>query len=260
METSPAQAVLRVRAAHLTDYAWQDRDGSGQPDQFKDAEEVAALMRDLTEHPAEVMLLRGLGSESALARLREHLSVAGLDLKAVYVPGPTVYAGIGFLSQREPEELRLLTDQSFRIRDQSFQPLAGGIRVDGVWFWNAEMAEPDRNYERRRNEARILAQNLRPLVEAGEAVLLSVHGREEADSPMIRLLEEAGLQRIAAVDAQGDGWTFRDPDGVNYRMDQWLFGSSTLLERMESATVADRPDLRKAGRFRHQEIQLHRDR
>lgn len=249
-------AGISVRAAHLTDYAWQDRNHTGQPDSFKPDAEVEALLGDLLAHPDRVLMLRGLGSESSLRHLREALAARGRPLVATYVHGPTVYAGLGFLSTEAPAEFRSLSDQEFRIRNRAFRPLAGGILLDGIWFWNARMPDPADLYERRRNEARMLSQALRPLIDAGMPVLLSLHSREEPGSPMIRMLEETGLQRILAADPQGDGWTFRDPDSVHYRMDQWLFGSPALLARLTATEIPDRPALRQAGRFRHQRLQL----
>jgi len=245
-----------VRAAHLTDYAWQDRAGTGQPDQFKAAAEMDALHGDLSTHPSDVLILRGLGSAASLTRLREELAEKGHLYNSFYVQGPTVYAGIGFLLRESPSETIELSRQNFRIREQQFQPLAGAVRAGGIWFWNAEMPDLTQSYERRRNEARILAQNIRPQIDAGEAVLLSLHSREESGSPMIRMLEEAGLRRILAKDDRGDGWTQRDTEGVHYRMDQWLFGSPALLERLEEAGVLERPEIRAAGRYRHQILKL----
>jgi len=258
-ESLSRNAGYVVRAVHLTDYAWKDRSGTGQPDQFKPEPELEALLGDLTSSPADLLVLRGLGSESALSHLRDALAGGGIAYHPLYVPGPTVYEGIGFLSRTPPEDQLLLNTQIFRIRDRQFQPLAGAVRVGDVWFWNAEMPPPSQSYERRRNKARILAQNIRPLVEAGEAVLLSLHSREDPGSPMIRMLEEAGLQRLPAKDSRGDAWTHQDPDGIHYRMDQWLFASAALLKQVESAEVLDRAQIRTAGKYRHQAVILRRD-
>ena len=253
--------TLGIRVAPLTDYAWLDRDGNGQPDNPKPAGEREALVRGLGAPPADILVLRGLGSAAALDHLRESLAAARTNYPhAVYVPGPTVYAGIGFLSKREPLETRMLSDQTFRVRDREFQPLAGGIRVatgaGDLWVWNAEAPSPASPYERRRNDARLLAQALRPLPANGTRVLLSLHSREDPDSPMMRGLLDIGLERLTPLDDRGDSWTHRDPDGVNYRMDQWLFLGGHAGGEPPGLMLLDSPDIRAAGQYRHQRVEV----
>jgi hypothetical protein len=251
-----------IRVANVTDYAWRDRNGSGQPVDLKPAAERDALYRELSIRPSTVLVLRGLGSEASLRHLRDALAAeAGVVYEHLfYLPGDTPYAGIGFLSRLPLQETRSLSDQTYRVREREFRPLAGGVKIgtaDGktLWIWNSQWPDPGESYERRRNEARLLAQTLRPLVQAGDAVLLSLHSREERNSPMFRLLEEAGFRALAATDERGDGWTHLDPRGLIYRQDQWLFASPALAESDAwTAGVSDSADIRTAGEYRHQWI------
>ncbi|WFB37152.1 hypothetical protein P3T73_05190 [Kiritimatiellota bacterium B12222] len=250
-----------VRFAHLQDYAWQDRTQSGQPVDMKPLAEREALLLSLSTSPADILVLRGLGSEASLLHLQSALSTAGTPYpSASYVPGTTPYRGIGFLSQAPLSETRNLSDQQFRIKEQSFQPLAGALLTSSphfprIWIWNHQAPDPDKDYERRRNEARMLSQALRPLLEAGDQVLLSIHSREDLNSPMLRMLEDLGLQRLQLTDERGDSWTFRDPQGIHYRQDQWLFASPELLDQgLSNGRVIDSPSLREAGPYRHQGI------
>ncbi|MEX2607739.1 MAG: hypothetical protein WD708_10370, partial [Kiritimatiellia bacterium] len=88
-----------------------------------------------------------------------------------------------------------------------------------------------------------------------DQVLLSMHSREDVDSPMFRVLEETGLKRVLPVDTRGDSWTHRDPRGILYRQDQWLFATPDLHETLrDQARVFDSADLRTAGQFRHQGV------
>jgi hypothetical protein len=137
---------------------------------------------------------------------------------------------------------------SVRVRDSADRNLL---------LVNAQFPEPDAPYERRRNEARLLMQALRDPVADGEDVLLSLHSREDPGSPMMRMLTEIGLVRLLPADTRGDHWTHRDPEGVVYRQDQWLFASPALAERLDPpGRVLDSPDLRAAGPFRHQLLEI----
>lgn len=259
-DPAAGSAVMQVRVAHLTDYAWQDRDGNGQPDNLKPEAERAALVTALLHDEAEVLVLRGLGSAAALEHLAAALTASGGGYAhTMYIPGTTRYAGLGILSRAVPTAAEDLAAQSYRVRNRVFHPKAGGVRISGaedLWIWNAALPEAEAGYERRRNEARLLAQVLRPLVDEGAAVLLTLHSREELDSPLLRMFVEAGMVRVVPVDAYGDSWTYRDPDGFSYRMDQWVFASPSMAARIEAAQVLDGPEIRKAGSFRHQELRI----
>lgn len=229
---------------------------------MKPQDEREALLRSLSVENSEVLVLRGLGSEASLLHLQQSLETEGMIYPyAFYIPGSTAYQGIGFLSSLPFSERRKLNSEDFRIKETRFHPLAGGIKLvrsdaSAIWIWNQQAPSPEEPYERRRNDARILTQTLRPLIQNGEEILLSLHSREELDSPMIRILEEAGLKRLVPVDAGGDSWTHRDPQGVNYRQDQWLFATPNLVNRLTDISVLDSKDLRKAGPYRHQQIPL----
>lgn len=263
-EMRPSESdALRIRLAHLQDYAWQDRRQSGQPVEMKPEAEREALLRELHTDPAQILLCRGLGSEAALAHLQAALRDQDLNYPhRFYVPGSTVYAGLAFLSQTPFIGELDLGDQRYRIKDREYQPWSGAVLIQTpsfprMWLWNSQAPEPDQAYERRRNDARILATAIRDQINAGDAVLLSLHSREAMDSPMFRMLEEAGLQRLIPEDRNGDSWTFRDPEGVLYRQDQWLFASLNLAKVISDAPVVyDSPDLRRAGPYRHQGLSL----
>ncbi|MCC5847451.1 MAG: endonuclease/exonuclease/phosphatase family protein [Verrucomicrobia bacterium] len=251
-----------LQAAHLHDYAWRDRNRNGQPDNLKPEDEREALLQAILPEAPDVLVLRGLGSESALLHFQEALQAAGHEMShAHYIPGPTVYAGIGILSSVKPLETQSLSEVRFTVRGRSHQPLAGGLRISArddldLWIWNADLSDPSVAYERRRNEARLLSQTLRPLVQEGQHVLLSLHSREDPDSPMLRMIRDIGLQRVTPVDDHGDSWTHRDPDGFTYRMDQWIFATEALHAQIETARVIDSPEIRAAGPFRHQVLTL----
>jgi hypothetical protein len=249
--------AITLRVAPLYDYAWLDRSGSGQPDRFKPESERLALYSGLSARPADVLMLRGLGHAATLDHLNQSLSNKGLQYTSIlYLPGPDRYHGIGILSRRPFEETLDLSPQTFRIRDEIHRPHAGAVRFGRTWIWNANAPSPTREYEQRRNEARLLSQTLRDQINEGYDVLLSLHSREEPDTPMLRMIEEAGLVELPAADDRSDRWTHRDPDRIAYRRDQWLFASPALAEQLGTVRILDTPDLRTAGPFRHQEILL----
>lgn len=250
-------AALHIRISPVYDYAWLDRNQSGQPDQFKPLHEREKLYEDLTSKPLDLLLLRGLGHSETIEHLQQALAARGARFEhTLYLPGPDRYRGIGFLSQNPLDETLDLSTQIFRIRSQTHQPFAGAVRIGNLWIWNAKAPPPDFDYEQRRNEARLLSQAIRAQKAEGREVLLSLHSREEPGSPMLRMISETGLKEIQAADERGDRWTFRDPDHINYRRDQWLFASPLVAAGIGSAQVIDTPALRIAGPFRHQFLTL----
>ncbi|MEX2606319.1 MAG: hypothetical protein WD708_03155, partial [Kiritimatiellia bacterium] len=189
--SSPEEANgVSLRIAPLGDYAWRDRRKSGQPVDMKPEVEREALIQELTRSPADILLLRGIGSRPSLHHLQQELLEAGVDYtEQVYIPGTSPFEGIGFLCKRPPDEQTNLSDQRYRVREREYHPLTGGIRISTpahprLWIWNSRPPEPEESYERRRNDSRMLAQTLRPLIENGDQVLLSMHSREDVDSPM----------------------------------------------------------------------------
>jgi hypothetical protein len=63
--------------------------------------------------------------------------------------------------------------------------------------------------------------------------------------------------RLQPEDARGDHWTHRDPEGIMYLQDQWLFASPALADTLKThGQVLDSPDLRTAGPYRHQLLSL----
>lgn len=259
--SEPISSELRI--AHLTDLAWQDRNRSGQPTEFMPEDRYQAVLTDLRSSSSDLFLLRGIGSANALTKLREDMqSTEGPGWVDTYIPGPTPYAGIGFLTSEPPREVVHLANQTYEIEGRTYQPLAGGIRIastagQDLWLWNATLPDPATPYERRRNEARLLAQALRPYVESKDLILLSVHCREEPDSPMVRMWTDLGLVPLFAEDSKGDRWTHRDPEGRVYVQDQLLFASPSLAALLPAPPrIYEKADLRHAGEFRHQQVWL----
>lgn len=251
---------MTLRIAHLTDYAWQDRHQTGQPVDFKPEQECEALYQSLREEQTDHLIVRGIGSRAAFDKLEQQLTGEDDVRRTLYLPGPDAYSGLAFFTTpSEPptkdQESINLSDRSYDVKGRTYAPLAGGVYTSGFWIWNAVWPAPSENYERRRNEARLLTQALRPLIQAGEDVLVSLHSQENPDSPMFRMLEEVGLVQVIAADEQGDRWTHRDPEGVTYRQDQWIFATPALAARLEGR-ILDTPDLRLAGEYRHQLLTL----
>ncbi len=259
--SQPEQArSLQLRCAHLEDYAWQDRDDDGQPNDFKPDVEVEALIRGLLAEPADLYILRGIGSEASLQHLQQHLKNG---LHAHYLPGKDAFCGLGFLCASDQATLLPLERGSYSHLGREQVPMFGSLQLPlsearKLLVVNAELPDADAPYERRRNEARLLRQALRPLLEdENNLLLLSIHAPEDPDSPMLRELRELGLRALRAIDVQGDAWTHHDKQRDLYRRDQWLFASPALVEWIvDHPRITDSPDLRLAGNTRHQFVEL----
>lgn len=257
---SSAPDSATVRIAHLTDYAWQDRNRTGQPVDFKPEAECLALYQSLQSPQTEHLLVRGIGSQAAFAHLTEKLTSEHPSWEGIYFPGPTPYEGLGFFLQKPqvPAQNQVsinLSEERYVVQGRTYAPLAAGCFTGDYWLWNVVWPEPSANYERRRNEARLLVQALRPILQAGEEIILSLHSREHPDSPMFRMLEDVGLVHVRAEDDTGDQWTYRDPEGIRYRKDQWVFATPELAKTL-TGRILDSPAIREAGDYRHQTLTL----
>jgi hypothetical protein len=230
---------------------------------MKPAVEREALLRSLSQNPADLLILRGIGSQAALHHLRDALAESGETYTAVYLPSDSPYHGLGFLYRNldltSPPEL---APSPYTIDDHRYLPMFGSVHIQtsdtrNLTVFNARMPDVDKPYEQRRNEARILVQTLRSLLKENARVLVSLHSREEPDSPMMRMIMDTGLIPLKPVDAHGDHWTHRDPDGILYRQDQWLFASESLADTLENqGQILDSDDLKTAGPYRHQLLRL----
>ncbi|GEM_PF-1262694 len=255
--------LLSLRVCPLHDYAWQDRLGTGQPVDMKPEEERQALVQDLVHYPADLLILRGIGSSAALDHLKESLEERGDTYQTWYHSGPTPYKGLGFLTASGVTATALdLSPVPYSIGPRRYLPMVGGIQIslsDGrtLLAVNAQLPTSDQSYERRRNEARLLAQQLRPLLTEDALVLVSIQSRENSDSPITRLLTDLPLEWLRPVDDRGDSWVYRDPEGLEYRNDQWLFASPALKELITGqGNILDTPYLRAAGPYRHQRLNV----
>jgi hypothetical protein len=217
------------------------------------------LLRD----PPEILILRGLGSEAALEHLRADLETRGAAYTPHYLPGPAPFAGLGFLSRVPGSRLRDGFQPSpYSIGSRRYLPMFGSLELPlsehrNLHIVNAQLPPAEAEYERRRNEFRLLSQELKSLLEYEELVLVSLHTREDPDSPMARMLTETGLIPLKPVDGKGDRWTFRDPEGLEYLHDQWVLVSPALQVLLtDSGEILDTPELRTAGPNRHQVLRI----
>jgi len=230
---------------------------------MKPESERQPLLQDLIDYPAKLLILRGIGSSAALDHLQASLAERGETYQSWYIPGPTPYEGLGFLSASDLNVTPLdISPVSYSIGTRRYLPMFGGIQIsfsDGrkLLVVNAQLPDPTIGYERRRNEARLLAQQLRPLLTEEALVLLSVQCREKSDSPMTRLLTELPLEWLRPTDDRGDSWMYRDPEGLDYRNDQWLFVSPALKTLLsDQGDIHDSAYLRAAGPYRHQTLTI----
>jgi len=231
---------------------------------MKPEKEREPLLHDLIDFPAHLLILRGIGSSAALDHLQAALKEKGENYQPWYIPGPTPYEGLGFLTDPALEVTPLeLGKAPYSIGPRQYLPMFGGIEITlsddrKLVVVNARLPDTDEQYERRRNEARLLAQQLNSLLTNDALVLLSLQSRETLDSPMTRQLTDLPLKWIRPVDQDGDSWVYRDPEGLDYRNDQWLFVSPSLKEFMlYEGEIRDTAYLRAAGPYRHQLLQIH---
>lgn len=227
----PSGDELSVMSYNLRMYRYTDRDEDGQDDDFKPESEIAPLIAMIRRANPDVLVLQELGDTATVIDLQDRLRAAGLDYPHVdHLNIAASYVNLGVLSRipivgRDP-----VTNLFYSIQGKSFPVLRGfqqvdlatgpgtTVRVVNVHL-KSKMFHEAGQTEMRRNEARLLATELRKLERTmpGRPVLVCGDFNDTINSAAMReLLEQDNLaiEALPLDDPYGDRWShyFRRED------------------------------------------------
>lgn len=225
---------------NLDGFGYRDRDGQGQPDDFKPEEAVRAVVNIIAAARPHVLVLQEIGDEASLQLLQKKLNEAGV----AYAHADLVTAAdrdtrLALLSQRPIIQRQAITNLAYSIREDEWPVQRGFQRVDVdagsgkiVRIINVHLKSktfhPAGQTEMRRNEARLLATHIRRLNRDPDAHPVIVCGdfSDLLPSAALRELTEQpddALVPLSITDVHRDDWTFYATEEAAYvRHDYFL--------------------------------------
>lgn len=256
-------ATFTVVAAHLEDYALQDRDGDYQADDPKPLAEREAAWTALAGLDPDLLLIQGLGQTPAWRDLQEGLASRGYNWTALARGASSKDAeSLGVFSRVPLGEIKVVTNLVYSVAGHPFQvtPPLLDLQVPGldVRVVVAEIRPPRAlpetdAYEMRRNELRLVAQYVNGILrEAPETrLLVAASLNEEPDAPPLRMYTESApvpLVDLRPTDVRGDAWTRHDAASDRWFRHDYLLASPALVQAADPHTdLPDPPEFRRAS-------------
>lgn len=227
----PVGDEFSVMSYNLRMYRYTDRDEDGQEDDFKPESEIGPLLEMIRRANPDVLVLQELGDTATMNDLRDRLRTAGLDYPhADHLNLPESYVTLGLLSRFPIVARESVTNLFYSIQGRSFPVLRGfqqvdlatgpgtTVRVVNVHL-KSKMFHEAGQTEMRRNEARLLATELRKLERtmAGRPVLVCGDFNDTYNSAAMRELldqDNLSIEALPLEDPHGDRWShyFRRED------------------------------------------------
>lgn len=256
---TPPPGAFSVVTWNLRNYGWDDRDGGGQPDDFKPEAEREAVAEALGSIRPDVLAIQEIGDAAALEDFVLQLGRKGLRFD--YVHGhPRSRAGdsMAVFSRFPIVETRAHTNETYRIGRTELPVLRGVLDVTlevapNYRFRLMTAHLKSKAYhalgqtEMRRNEARLLGQLARRALKEDPNLNLLVVGSLN-DDPLSAPLRECtgpegpeGLIDLRPADSAGDVWThFNGELDLYSRVDYLLASPGMALENLSGNTCVVR--------------------
>lgn len=263
----PAGAII-LATLHCDAWRALDRDADGAVDDPKPPEARAAVVRQILALNADVLALQDLGTSEDLAEVRAALAEAGLAYPdAVLAPGPA-RGGHALLCRRPGVTLHVHTGMTYRIEGREIEVApafleavirpatnAPALRVLAAYLAPAEAdaRSPD-TYEIRRNEARLLGQEVRRRATEFPADTLVVAGclNDSPKSAVLRAVcawrdEKGHLADSGARDDHGETWTLKDEAEGLYQRTDYLLLNPAGMARLDAGAARIQTGLEAAN-------------
>lgn len=263
---APGKEACTVMTFNLHRFGFADRDGNGQADNFKPAEELDAVIETIAAARPDVLTVQEIGDADALEMLQRRLVDAGLDYPyRDLVTGATRDRRLGMLSKYPLIHCVALTNYAYRIQETSLPVQRGFQQVDvdtgsyTMRIIHVHLKSKDFHAagqtEMRRNEARLLATHVRRMLrdEPGRPVLICGDFSDRENSAALReLTGDAGAawHVLPVTDEHGDFWTHHDgTDQIYARHDffvvnealraRWIPEHSGVIRHRAAARASD---------------------
>ncbi len=220
----PAADEFTLMSYNLRMFRYTDRDQDGQEDDFKPDEEVTPLLRIVQRANPDILAVQELGDPATMGILQDRLRAAGLEYPYHdHLAGDGNPISLGILSRFPIVERQPITNLSYSIQDRTFPVLRGFQQVDiqvpngGIVrlvnvHLKSKMFHEAGQTEMRRNEARLLATQLRRMSKETPDLALLICGdfNDIYNSAALRELlgqDNLAIEDLRLTDPQGDRWT-----------------------------------------------------
>ena len=263
----PAGAVI-LATLHCDGWRKLDRDADGAADDPKPEESRRSVVRQIIELRADVLALQDIGGPDDLAEIRAALAEGGLAYTdAVITPGPA-RGGHALLCRLPGVSLHAHTGMTYRIEGREIEVApafleavirpatnAPALRVLAAYLAPAEAdaRSPD-TYEIRRNEARLLGQEVRRRATEFPADTLVVAGclNDSPKSAVLRAVcawrdDKGHLADSGARDDHGETWTLKDEAEGLYQRTDYLLLNPAGMARIDAGAARIQTGLEAAN-------------
>ena len=263
-ETEPsiptvAADEFSVMTYNLHRYALADRDGDGQANDPKPADERAAVIHIITQARPDVLAVQEIGNPLVFHEFRAALQTAGLDFPhTVYLQRGSSENNLAVFSRFPIVSHRLHTNDVYSIGVARVPVSRGFLEADIqvrpdyqfrllVAHLKSKVFHPLGQTEMRRNEARLLNNHVRRALRENPDLNLLVVGDMNDTFSSAALREVIGkppvLTDLRPADEIGDVWTWFGRLADSYeRIDYLLASSGMLAEVVQEKTRAVREE------------------
>jgi len=249
-------------------YAWgyEDRDGDGQEDDPKPAEETAAVIRLIHAVSPDILAVQEIGGPDMLEQFRYALRDRGLEYPHVeYIDRGGHGKNIALLSRFPIVSRQSHLDDTYRLGNVELPVARGILDVDlqitpayrlrvMVAHLKSKVYHPLGQTEMRRSEARILGKYVRRALRRNPDLNLAVVGdfNDFFNSSPLRLIrgrhDRPWLLDLRPADFVGDVWTHYERSLDLYqRIDYILVSRGLFAEAVLSKTHAVRTSYMLTG-------------
>jgi endonuclease/exonuclease/phosphatase family metal-dependent hydrolase len=266
----PGRGEFSVMSFNLDRFAMADRDGNGQPDNFKPREEIDAVVEMIRQARPYILAVQEIGNAAALQTLRDELAAAGLDYPhADHLAAGDPLHQLAVLSRFPLKARAAITNLTYTIQGETL-PVSRGfqqvdieiapetiVRIINVHL-KSKTFHPAGQTEMRRNEARLLATYARRVMREDPQLAMMLCGtfNDVVDASALRELttvEGGGWRALDIRDQYGDNWTRDDRDETSFeRVDFMLVQQDKLGSRFiaDKTRVIRTPEARIASNHR----------
>lgn len=253
--------TFSVMTYNLHQYALTDRDGGGEWNDPKPANERRAAIRLIAgEHP-DVLSVQEMGDAAIFAQFRDDLRAAGLDYPyTAMLERGRMDVNLAVLSRFPIVSVQHHTNEWYSIGEAKL-PVSRGfldvvIQINPQYSFRlltahlkSKVYSPLGQTEMRRNEARLLNKVVRDILEEAPGINLLVAGDLNDDYNSAPLREVSGrrggaMTDLRPVDSAGDVWTcFQAATDCFSRFDYFFVSDGMLPEVVREKTQVVRNPL-----------------
>ena len=265
----PDRGEFSVMSFNLQHYGLEDRDGDGQRNDPKPAEERCAVLEIITQVHPDILVLQEMGNPIIYKQFKRDLSAAGLEYgNEEFIRRNQYENNIAVLTRFPIVARQSHTNDTYSIGKASLHVARGIIDIDikiakdcilriMAAHLKSKVYHPLGQTEMRRNESRIIGQYVRGVIKENPSIRLLVVG-DLNDLPNSAVLREITgthkyvLTDISPADTSEYTWTHRQTGIDIYQRLDYMLASSNLYSTLvrQKTCIVDIPAIRTASDHR----------